>query len=89
MICIFYVGIKFRALKLREDFLPTKFPTDHHTVPVRDNNNHAPYAIAYSLEATRNLIPRVAVPWLEAPWGRGWAARLPPIEITKTGRRGS
>ena len=46
-------------------FFRLKFPTDHHTVPchaVRDNNNHTPYAIAYSLEAARNLGPRALFP---------------------------
>ena len=31
-------------------------------MPVRDNNNHTPYAIAYSLEAARNLVPRALFP---------------------------
>ena len=110
VICIFFMGIKFR-----EDFLPSKVPyrPPYRTMPVRDNNNHTPYAIAYSLEAARNLVPRAlfpgfgdgatskarekrpgdevggrtqprpqgACPWIKAPWGRGWAARPPPIEI--------
>ena len=25
--------------------------------------------------------PQGACPWIKAPWGRGWAARPPPIEI--------
>ena len=55
VICIFFMGIKFR-----EDFLPSKVPyrPPYRTMPVRDNNNHTPYAIAYSLEAARNLVPR-------------------------------
>ena len=25
--------------------------------------------------------PHGACPWIKAPWGQGWAARPPPIEI--------
>ena len=59
VICIFFMGIKFR-----EDFLPSKVPyrPPYRTMPVRDNNNHTPYAIAYSLEAARHLVPWALFP---------------------------
>ena len=59
-------------------FSRLKFPTDHHTVPrhaVRDNNNHTLYAIAYSLEAARNLVPRALFPG----FGDG-----PPLKLGKS-----
>ena len=33
VICIFFMGMKFRALKFVRIFSRLKFPTDHHTVP--------------------------------------------------------